>query len=85
MRVRPGASRTAVGGSYGEGQLVVAVGKPPVDGAANAAVIEAVADAFGLRRSDVRLISGQTGRSKVLELAADPEILAVRLVELINK
>jgi len=74
----------AVGGSYGDGELVVAVSKPPVDGAANAAVLAAVADAFGLRRSGVRLISGQTARSKVLELDVDPEIAALRLVELIN-
>lgn len=85
VRVKPGASRVTVGGSYGDGQLVVAVSKPPVDGAANAAVVSAVAAAFGVRRSAVRLISGQTARTKVLELDGEPEMLEVRLVELINK
>lgn len=83
--MKPGASRIAVGGSYGAGELVVAVSKPAVDGAANAAVLAAVAEAFGLRRSAVRLVNGHTARTKVLELDADPEMLELRLVELINK
>jgi len=56
-----------------------------VDGAANAAVLAAVADAFDLRRGAVRLVSGRTARTKVLELDADPEMLALRREALINK
>ena len=67
VRVRPGTSRTRVGGSYGEnGDLVVAVNAPPVDGAANSAVAAAVAKALGLRPSRVVVVSGHTARSKVL-------------------
>jgi uncharacterized protein (TIGR00251 family) len=86
VRVKPASSRTAVGGHYGEDdQLVVAVNAPPVDGAANTAVIAAVAKAFGLRRADIRLVSGQTGRSKVLELNGDSATLSRRLLELLQK
>ena len=64
VRVRPGASRTRVGGSYGDtGQLVVAVNAPPVDGAANDAVVNAVAAALGLRPARVTVVSGHTARS----------------------
>lgn len=87
VRVKPGASRARVGGSYGDGELVVAVNAPPVDGAANEAVIRAVADALGLRPRQVRLVSGHTARSKVLsvEVADDAaEALAERVRELLK-
>jgi uncharacterized protein YggU (UPF0235/DUF167 family) len=77
VRVRPGASRTRVGGSYAEA-LVVAVGARAVDGAATKAVLEAVAAAFGVRRSAVALVSGATARTKVLEVSGEPDRLRER-------
>ncbi|WP_245889198.1 DUF167 domain-containing protein [Knoellia remsis] len=82
VRVKPGASRTAVGGSYGpagehgyagEPALVVAVTERAVDGAATAAVLRAVATAFGVRPRQVTLLSGATSRTKVLEVAVVDE------------
>jgi len=80
VRVRPGASRTSVGGRYGAGALVVAVGAPAVEGRANRAVIEAVAAAFGVRRSAVSVLAGQRSRDKVLFVAGEPDTLRARLV-----
>lgn len=68
VRVKPGSSRARVGGRHGEDDLIVAVNAPPVDGAANEAVVQAVAKALGLRPRQVSLISGHTARTKVLEL-----------------
>ena len=65
LRVRPGAGRTRVGGSY-DGALVVRVSAPAVDGRATEAALAAVAAAFGVRRSAVTLVSGATSRSKVV-------------------
>ena len=74
MRVRPGASRTRVGGRWGDGEVLgVAVGARAVDGAATAAVCAAVAQAFGVRARDVTVVSGQRSRTKVLDLALDDE------------
>lgn len=74
VRVRPGASRTRVGGSYGtDAHLVVAAQAPPVDGAANDSAVKAVADALGLRPRQVRLVSGTTGRSKVIAIDVPDE------------
>jgi uncharacterized protein YggU (UPF0235/DUF167 family) len=42
--------------------------QPPVDGAANAAVVDEVAQWLGVRRRRVRLVSGEISRTKVLEI-----------------
>lgn len=71
VRVRPGAARTRVGGRYRD-RLVVAVQARAVDGAATEAALAAVADAFGVRRRHVQLVSGATSRDKVVEVDAGP-------------
>ena len=89
VRVKPGASRTRVGGRYGEesggseGELIVRVGARAVEGAATEAVLKAVAKAFGLRRADVDLVLGSTSRTKVLELTGEEPLLSARLAELL--
>ncbi len=85
VRVRPGASRTKVGGSYGvDESLVVAVSARAVDGAANLAVITVIAEAFGVRRSAVTVVVGQASRSKVVSIEGDPTVLAERLLSLLD-
>ena len=76
LRVRPGAGRTAVGGAHG-GALVVRVSAPAVDGRATEAALAAVAEAFGVRRRAVTLVSGATSRTKVVDVeGGDPQRLA---------
>ena len=68
VRAQPGAKKTAIAGIWGEGaetQLKIAVQAPPVEGKANAALIEFLAGLFGVARSRVELRSGDLGRSKV--------------------
>jgi len=69
VRVQPRASRTAVGGAHG-GALRVRLSAPPVDGAANAALVDALADALGVPRRAVRIVAGATSRGKVVEVDA---------------
>jgi uncharacterized protein YggU (UPF0235/DUF167 family) len=74
VRVKPGAARERVGGSYGDsGALVVAVMERAVDGKATAAVLRAVAAALGVPRSAVTLRSGAASRDKVLVVTDPPE------------
>lgn len=85
VRVRPGASRTRVGGLHGD-RLVVAVSARAVDGAATEAALAALADALGVRRRHVRLVSGTTSRDKLVEVDDDaaPD-LASRLAALTGR
>ena len=66
--VSPGSPRPGVGGDHG-GALVVRVSPRAVDGQATAAALAAVAEAFGVRRSAVTLVSGTTSRTKILDVA----------------
>lgn len=68
IRVKPGASRTRVGGRFGDDQLIVSVSAPAVDGRATTAALTALAAALGVGSADVRLVSGRTSRSKVVEI-----------------
>jgi len=81
IRVTPGSSRPGVGGERG-GALVVRVSARAVDGAATAAALAAVADAFAVRPGAVTLVSGATSRTKILEVdggdQADLERLLAR-------
>jgi uncharacterized protein (TIGR00251 family) len=76
IRVRPGSARPGVGGEQG-GALVVRVSAPAVDGRATQAALAALADAFGVRRDAVTLVTGKTSRTKVVEVTGgDPRVLA---------
>ncbi len=63
VRAQPGARKAGVLGER-NGALKVAVTAPPEDGRANEALIEALREALGLKRSQVELIDGQTSRDK---------------------
>ncbi len=67
VRVKPRSSREAVEG-WVEGALVVRLTSPPVDGAANNALVRLVAKKLGVALSRVRIRSGERGRHKVLEV-----------------
>ena len=67
VHVKPGMTKTLVGGSH-HGELVVRVRERAVDGAATTAALKAVAEALGLRPYEVHLVSGATSKTKVLEI-----------------
>lgn len=76
IRVRPGSARPGVGGEHA-GALVVRVSARAVDGKATEAALRAVAAAFGVRRGAVTLVTGASGRTKIVEIAGgDPRVLA---------
>ena len=68
VRVRPRASKDALGGER-EGALVVRLTAPPVEGAANEALARFLGKTLGVAPSAVRVVSGATGRNKVVSVA----------------
>ena len=79
IRVKPASTRPGVGGEH-DGALVVRVSARAVDGKATEAALAAVAGSFGVHRSTVRLVSGASNRTKIIDIdAGDPRILAALL------
>ena len=62
--------------------LQVRVSAPPVEGAANAALIAFLAKVLRLRKSDISVVSGETSRVKLLHLIRDEAGLSARLLAL---
>lgn len=83
VRLTPRAGRDRVDGvkygADGRPALHLRLAAPPVEGAANAALILYVARALDLPRGAVSLLSGATGRMKMLHLAGDPPSLIALL------
>ncbi len=65
--VQPRASRNRVAGEHG-GRLKIQLAAPPVDGEANAALAEFLAEALGVRKADVAVVRGQSGRRKTVRV-----------------
>jgi uncharacterized protein (TIGR00251 family) len=68
VRVQPRASRTELAGRHGDA-LKVRVAAPPVDGAANEALVEFLAERLGVARGAVTVQAGAGGRGKLLRIA----------------
>lgn len=67
VRIVPRASRDVVAGMRGD-ELLVRVTAPPVDGAANEALIRVLARRLGLAKGALRIVSGRTSKLKVVEI-----------------
>ena len=75
VRVQPRASRSEIAGLHGE-RLRIRLQAPPVDGKANAALVEFVAGVFAIPRARVTIEHGLTGRDKRLRLQGVPALPA---------
>jgi len=84
VRLVPRASRNEIAGVL-DGVLRVRLHAPPVDGAANEALVAFLADRLDVPRRGVRIVTGATSRTKVIEVegvsSAAVERLAVARVE----
>jgi uncharacterized protein len=69
VRVQPRASSNQILG-FRDGVLRVRLQAPPVDGAANDALVRFLADEFGVARRHVQIVSGFGSRNKIVEVEA---------------
>lgn len=67
VKLQPRASKNEIGEALGE-ELKIKVSAPPVDAAANQALVELLAETLGCSRGKVELIRGHTSRHKTIML-----------------
>lgn len=85
VHLHPRARRDEIAGWQGE-RLKVRVTAPPVEGAANEALVRFLAEALGVRRSQVRLTQGLRSRDKTVEIEGlSAEELRARLRSLMGR
>ena len=82
LLVQPRAARTELVGLH-DGRLKLRLTAPPVEGAANTALVGFLAGRLDLPRSALRVASGSTGRRKTLSINAGAD-LAARLATLLT-
>ena len=86
LRLTPKGGRDKIDGikqdPSGKPVLAVRVSAPPVDGAANKALLKFLAKASGVPKSRIRYISGETSRIKRLKLEGDGAEIAEQLLRL---
>jgi len=82
--IQPRASRDVVVGER-DGAIAIRLQAPPVDGAANAALVRFVAGRLGVPARDVELVRGLSGRRKWITVAGlEAALVRQRLLEAAN-
>jgi uncharacterized protein (TIGR00251 family) len=76
--VTPRAGRTEIAGVR-QGALWVRLAAPPVQGAANEALVRFLAGRLGVARGDLRLLTGAAGRRKRVRVGLPPGVVRQRL------
>jgi uncharacterized protein (TIGR00251 family) len=72
IHVQPRASRSEIVGLHGAA-LKVRLQAPPVDGAANEALVTLLAERLGVARRAVRVVAGASSRAKTVEVEGTTE------------
>jgi uncharacterized protein (TIGR00251 family) len=88
VRLTPRASRNGVDGIFrdvdGAPVLKLRVVAAPVEGAANAALLAYLAEKLKLRKSDVKIASGEGSRLKIVHIAGRPDQILAALTVLLS-
>ncbi|HET7010839.1 MAG TPA: DUF167 domain-containing protein [Anaerolineales bacterium] len=69
VRVTPRARKTEIAGIREDGTLRIRVTAPPVEGRANAALVEFLAEVLATRKSRIEIIAGEKGLDKIVSIS----------------
>ena len=85
IRVQPRASRNRIVGSLADA-VRIQITAAPVDGAANAALVDLLCEVLDVPRRAVQLVQGEHSRSKVIDVETnDPSAMQARLVRILEE
>ena len=82
LHIQPRSSQSKIVGMQGE-RLKIKIMAPPVDGQANAEIYQFLSKLFGVAKSQIILLSGQTSRDKIFRVPA-PKKLPQEISELLS-
>ena len=81
IRVSPRAPRNEIAEIQSDGTVKIRLTAPPVDGKANAALIEFLAQVLGVPRTKIEILAGETSRDKLVSvLDLDAETASQRIL-----
>ena len=79
VRIQPRASRNGVT-RMEDGSFKIRLTAPPVDGAANEALVKFLSETLSISKSKVEIVSGHTGRQKIVRIGGVSEADVIRLL-----
>jgi uncharacterized protein len=83
VKITPRASRDEIIGILDDGTVKIRITAPPVEGQANQALVEFLARKLDVGTSKIEIISGHTGRDKlVMVIGLEPEVVNERLINI---
>ncbi|HLC70353.1 MAG TPA: DUF167 domain-containing protein [Patescibacteria group bacterium] len=68
LRVLPRSSKNEVVGKMSDGTLKIKLTTAPVEGKANEALVELLAEYFSTKKSKIKIVSGLTSKNKIIEI-----------------
>jgi uncharacterized protein (TIGR00251 family) len=81
IKVQPRATKSEVAGPLGN-ELKIRIAAPPVDSAANSALVQFISEKTGYHRQTIRIVRGGTARSKTIFISgASAEVIEKRLTD----
>jgi uncharacterized protein len=80
IKVEPRSSRKGISGVIGD-TLKIRVNSPPVGGAANEELIDILSEEFGIRKTAIKIVRGNSSKDKLVEVVGIDSVPEIRLAK----